>query len=205
MGVTSEANPRMTTELPPGQPDRVPLHGRTLDLQGFRRPDGLWDIEGELLDVKHYDYLSSEGIARKAGSPLHNMRIRLTVDEQMVVRAIDVAMPATPFPECHGGAAPLQALVGASLGRGWRKAIDTAAGGIAGCTHLRELLPAMATAAYQTITHDLAMSKREQGIDVYAGDKPPASMGQCIAWDFDGPVVKRVAPKFAGYRTPERG
>ena len=194
----------MSTELQPPVPDRVPLHRRTIALQGWRRPDGLWDVEGELLDTKAYGYTSSEGLPREAGAPLHNMRIRLTVDASMTVRAVDVAMPATPFPECHGGAAPLQALVGASLARGWRKAIDAAAGGTAGCTHLRELLPAIAPAAYQTSSHDLVMQRRARGEDVYAADKPPASFGQCIAWDFDGPVMKRVAPKFAGYRAPAK-
>lgn len=196
----------MSTSSPPpdlARPqERVPLHNRRIELQGYRRADGLWDIEGELLDVKNYDYLTSENVSRRAGTPLHNMKIRLTVDASMTVRAIEVAMPATPFPECHGGARPLQALVGASLARGWRKAIDAAAGGIAGCTHLRELLPAMATAAFQTVIHDLAMQGRARGEEPFAGERPPASFGQCIAWDFDGPVVRRVAPRFAGYRPP---
>ncbi|VTU36546.1 hypothetical protein H4CHR_03940 [Variovorax sp. PBS-H4] len=191
-----------TADLPPAEPGRVPLHTRRIEMQGWRRSDGMWDIEGELLDRKNYDYVSSEGQARAAGTPVHNMKIRLTVDAQMTVRAIQVAMPHTPFAECHGGAAPLQGLVGASLMRGWRKAIDEAAGGIAGCTHLRELLPPMATTAFQTVMHDITMGKRDRGEDVYAGDKPPAAFGQCIAWDFDGAVVKRVAPKFAGYRPP---
>ena len=192
-----------THDLPPA-PERVPLHNRRIVLQGYRRADGRYDIEGELLDVKDYDYLNSEGETRPAGTPLHHMNIRLTVDAQMVVQAVAVAMPATPFPECHRGEAPLQALVGATLMRGWRKAIDAACGGIGGCTHLRELLPAMATAAFQAITHDLAMQKRARGEDPFASDQPPPSMGKCIAWDFDGPVVARVAPKFAGYRPPPR-
>lgn len=182
--------------------ERVPLHTRRIEMQGFRRPDGNWDIEGELLDTKAYGYVNSEGQQRSAGAPLHNMRVCLTVDAAMVVRAIQVTMPHTPFPECSAGAAPLQALVGASLVRGWRKAIDTAAGGIAGCTHLRELLPAMATTAVQTISHDLTIQKRMHGESVYQDGKPPGSFGQCIAWDFDGPVVARVAPQFAGWRPP---
>jgi hypothetical protein len=185
-------------------PGRVPLHKRRIEMQGWRRADGLYDIEGELLDVKDYDYTSHEGVSRPAGTPLHNMKIRLTVDAQMVVRAIEVAMPATPFPECHGGEAPLQGLVGATLARGWRKAIDAACGGIRGCTHLRELLPPMATTAFQTINHDQTVQKRARGEPIYRDGKPPASFGQCIAWDFDGPVVARVAPEFAGYRPPPR-
>ena len=63
----------------------------------------------------------------------------------------------------------------------------------------------MATAAFQTISHDLAIQKQARGEEPFAGDRPPASFGQCIAWDFDGPVVRRVAPKFAGYRPPQLG
>jgi len=202
MNLSPMQEPRASNELPEPLPERVPLHRRHIDLQGYRRSDGLWDIEGELLDTKDYPYVNSEGLAHPAGAPLHHMKIRLTVDAAMTVRAIAVTMPTTPFPECQGGAAPLQALVGASVGRGWRKAIDAAAGGVAGCTHLRELLPAMATAAHQAISHDLVMQKRARGEDLYTGDRPPPAFGQCIAWDFDGPVMKRVAPKFAGYRRP---
>ncbi|MDM0117743.1 hypothetical protein QTI66_37195 [Variovorax sp. J22R133] len=25
-------------------------------------------------------------------------------------------------------------------------------------------------------------------------------MGQCMSWDFDGPVIARIAPQFIGYR-----
>ena len=186
-------------DLPPAD-ERTPLHQRRIAMQGWRRADGLYDIEGELLDVKDYDHVSSEGQARPAGSPIHHMRVRLTVDRTLTVRGIAVAMPATPFPECLGGATPLQSLVGASLGKGWRKAIEAAAGGICGCTHLRELLPAVATTAHQTVSHDLAMERQRRGLNLFDADTPPASFGQCIAWDFDGPVVRRVAPRFAGYR-----
>jgi hypothetical protein len=51
----------------PDSPDRTPLHTRTLTFRGFARPDGLWDMEGELHDSKHYDYDSSHG-PRKAGT-----------------------------------------------------------------------------------------------------------------------------------------
>ncbi|MGE0797526.1 MAG: DUF2889 domain-containing protein [Lautropia sp.] len=196
--------PQSVPDLPPATA-RTPLHDRRISMQGWRRADGLYDIEGELLDVKDYDYLSSEGLPRYAGRPLHHMKIRLTIDAAMTVQAIAVAMPATPFPECHGGAAPLQALVGVSLGKGWRKAIEAAAGGVAGCAHLRELLPVMATTAYQTVSHDLAMARHLRGESIYQAETPPAPFGQCIGWDFDGPVVARVAPKFIGYRRDRAG
>ena len=37
---------------------REPIHTRAIDLRGYRREDGLWDIEGHLTDVKCYDFES---------------------------------------------------------------------------------------------------------------------------------------------------
>ena len=45
----------------------------------------------------------------------------------------------------------MQQMIGVTMGPGWRQAIERALGGVRGCTHLRELLFNMATAAYQTI------------------------------------------------------
>lgn len=182
--------------------DRMPLHRRNIELQGYRRSDGMYDIEGELLDVKHYDYVNSDGNMRLAGQPLHRMKIRITVDSSMTLREIDAWMLATPFAECQGGTATLDCLIGTSLSAGWRQAIDRVAGRTAGCTHVRELLAAMATAAFQTVAHDLSMQRQSRGEPLYPSDTPPPMFGQCIAWDFDGPVVHRVAPQFFGYRAP---
>jgi hypothetical protein len=30
--------------------------------------------------------------------------------------------------------------------------------------------------------------------------EPPYHLGRCIAWDFDGPVVARIYPQFAGWK-----
>ena len=162
----------------------------------------MYDIEGELLDVKHYDYVNSDGNERFAGQPLHRMKVRMTVDASMTLTEIDAGMLATPFAECQGGTTTLGSLVGSSLSAGWRQAIDRVAGKTAGCTHVRELLAAMATAAFQTVAHDLSMQRQSRGEPLYPSDTPPPMFGQCIAWDFYGPVVQRVAPQFFGYRAP---
>lgn len=180
--------------------DRTPLHSRNIELQGYRRSDGMYDIEGELLDFKHYDYVNSDGNMRFAGQPLHQMKIRITVDACMTLIEIDAGMLATPFAECQAGTATLDYLIGTSLSAGWRQAIDRVAGRTAGCTHVRELLAAMATAAFQTVADDLSMQRQSRGEPLYISDKPPPMFGQCIAWDFDGPVVHRVAPQFFGWR-----
>ena len=55
-------------DLPPPAPRRA-LHRRSILMQGYSREDGLWDIEGELLDTKDYGYVNSHGEARGPGDP----------------------------------------------------------------------------------------------------------------------------------------
>ena len=35
---------------------REPLHTRRVECRGYRRADGLWDIEGHLVDTKAYPF-----------------------------------------------------------------------------------------------------------------------------------------------------
>ncbi|TFY99393.1 DUF2889 domain-containing protein [Ramlibacter henchirensis] len=174
------------------------LHTRSVTYHGFLREDGLWDIEGELADVKTYSFDRSDGREMPPGSPIHHMRIRLTVDEDMVIRAIAVSMDSTPFGECQQGKDPMQQMVGVRLGPGWRQAIEKALGGVRGCTHLRELLFNMATAAYQTVFPWRERERREAGIGPQHNTEPPYHLGRCIAWDTTGAVTLRYYPQFFG-------
>ena len=70
---------------------RSHLHDRRAVFRGYRRGDGLWDIEAELHDSKTQDFvLPGEG-RWAAAEPIHGMAIRLTVDDDTVVHAIEVA------------------------------------------------------------------------------------------------------------------
>jgi hypothetical protein len=131
---------------------------------------------------------------------VHGMAIRLTVDDAMKITDVAVVMAAAPFPECQQAKPPMSRLIGCTLGSGWRKAIDQALGGTQGCAHLRELLFNMATAAYQTIPLYRMHLRRLEGLPEPVLKRPPLHLGQCLAWDFDGPVVKRHKPEFAGWR-----
>lgn len=166
---------------------RTPMHTRRVTYQGFRRDDGLWDIEGELHDSKPHAFeIEGEG-QWQPHEAIHHMRLRVTFDEAMVIRAIDVAMDSHPHDPCPQAMAPMQRMVGETLGRGWRQTIQRHLGGVQGCTHLRELLFNMATAAFQTMT-SVFVQKDEH--------TPPPHLGQCRAWDFGGPVVQKVYPMF---------
>ena len=173
---------------------RTPQHIRQVNYHSFERADGLWDIEGELIDTKAIDVprVNGEGM-RKAGEPIHHMLIRVTVDPQLVVHAIEAQMDAHPVQGCPGALDAMQRMVGCSMARGWRKAIETNLAGIAGCTHMRELLQNMATAAFQSIVSAFSTNP----------DQPPAYVGRCTGWDFNGPAVAQYFPKFVGWVMPE--
>ena len=191
--------------LPEPTIERTPLHTRTVTYNGFARADGLWDIEGTLRDEKHYDHPHEFG-TRAAGQAVHHLAVRVTLDAQFTIRAMDTTMGTTPFSECGVASQHMQRFVGMTVGKGWRKAIEQTVGGLQGCTHIRELLANLATAAFQTIPHHQEMQRMAQGQGGWRvqGDAPPFFMGQCMTWDFNGPVVARLAPKFVGWVKPEK-
>ena len=181
-------------------PDRIPAHLRDVSYRTFLRPDGHWDIEGTLEDTKGYAQTSTERGYLPAGAAIHHMGIRLTIDDNFKVLAVEVGMPVTPFDECQGAKPPVDKLVGASIGSGWRKVINEAMGRELGCTHLRELLFGMGTAAVQTVERYRAHERRLAGKPEPVRLKPPPHLGQCISWAFDSGPVKRHQPNFYGWQ-----
>jgi len=181
-------------------PARIPVHARDITYRSFLRPDNLWDIEGTLLDVKGYDQEHVERGMLRAGTPIHHMRLRLTIDDAFTVKAAEVEMPATPFGECQQAKPPVGRLVGQRIGGGWRKAINECMGGESGCTHIRELLGGMGTAAFQTVGRYRARERKLAGLPEPVLLKPRAPLGECIGWAFEGEPMRRYRPEFYGWR-----
>lgn len=187
--------------LPAAAP-RKPLHTRSIVCDGYRREDGDFDIEARILDVKAYAYTEPFRGRREPGDPVHEMWVRLTVSPSMTVRGIEVDMPQTPYGTCQGARAAFQKLVGASIGPGWRKAVNEAVGGVSGCTHVRELLFPMATVAFQTIG-GWSSDESENTVRAQATEQPVQRKGKpyfldgCISWASDGEIVAQLHPEYA--------
>ena len=172
---------------------RERLHTRSVEFNGYRRSDGLWDIEAELKDSRHYDTQVPEKGFLPAGEALHHMTIVATLDDQLVVKAITARMLSTPFTICSEIQDSLQAMEGAQIGAGWRRAVSDRLGEARSCTHLRELLVNLATAALQTIPTWHGQQRQRLGL---VSDERPLYLGQCHAWRVDGPVVRKHLPQF---------
>lgn len=173
---------------------REALHTRTIVCQGFRRDDGLWDIEAHLTDAKTYAFPNAYRGDIAPGEPIHDMWLRVTVDSDLVIRAVEAATDASPFAVCPAIAPRFALLEGLTIGPGWTRRVRGLLGGVNGCTHLVELLRTMATVAYQTIW--TARRGRNEDPKAAAARTRPAYLDRCHALRRDGPVVREHYPEW---------
>ena len=172
---------------------RKRLHQRNVRYEGFARDDGLVDIEAHLVDVKDHDLVLLSGL-RPRGEPIHDMSIRVTIDADCTIRAIEARTERMPYPGACDRIEPAYGrLVGVNLLAGFRKALHDRLGGVHGCTHLTELLAFLPTAAVQTFS---SLRKRED-----EGDAKPFQLDRCHALDTTGDAVRRYYPRW--YRARE--
>ncbi len=171
-------------------------HRRTVIYQSYRRSDGLWDIEAELRDEKAEPFHDMERGLLQPGTPIHDMAARVTIDDDMVVRAVEIDMRATPFSLCGDSAGACQSLVGAKLGERWRQTLNKHLGGAKGCTHLREILFGVATVAMQTLWAHYREQALRAGEQPERGEQRPLFVGSCYSWAVNRSVVARYLPQF---------
>lgn len=168
---------------------REALHARRIEIFGYRRADGLYDVEAHLIDTKTYAFPNADRGRIEAGEPIHDMWVRLTVDEALVVHGAETGMDASPFRVCSEITPAYGRLVGEKIGPGWTRTVRRLFGSTDGCRHLSEMLAVVATAAYQTV---VPMRERQKG----ASDSKPLHIDTCHALASDGEVVKEHYPKF---------
>jgi hypothetical protein len=186
--------------LPAPATERTHIHTRTVACTGYRRSDGLWDIEGHITDRKTYSYTSEERGEVTAGTPVHDMWIRLTVDDTLLVHAIIAVTDTAPYPTiCPSITDAYHQVVGLRIGPGWSRALKERLGGVRGCTHLSELLGPIATTAFQTViplkSREEREKRKERGQDGAASPFP--LLNTCHTFAADGAVVAKYAPHHA--------
>lgn len=172
---------------------RKELHLRQIEVRGYQREDGLWDIEGRLVDTKTYGFDNFDRGHIGPGEPVHQMLLRLTLDDELMIMDAEAVTEESPYLVCKSVGPNFARLKGIRIGAGWRRQVQAAVGGAEGCTHLVELLGPMATTAYQTIWPVVAR-KREAAGETWKSK--PKTIDTCHAYASDGPVVKRLWPEF---------
>lgn len=172
----------------PSPAPRKHIHTRRIELNGYQRADGLWDIEAHLVDTKGYEFHNRFRGPIPIGEHLHEMWMRLTLDDEMKIHAVEACTDYSPFPICPEAAANFQRLVGMQIGSGWIDRVKERIGAVEGCTHLLELLRPMATVAFQTI---MPLRRKEE-----PELRRPALINSCHGWREDGEPVRQIYPQW---------
>ena len=174
--------------------NRELIHERKITMQGYEREDGQWDIEGHLTDVKTYDFdMRYRDKVLEAGEYVHEMWLRLTVNNQMEITDVETATDASPYPICVHATQHFKELIGERIQPGWNKKVRDLLGGIKGCTHHVELLGPMATVAFQTI-FPLLNKRKSKFMEKIS--KRPLLLNSCHAYAENSPVVEKLYPDF---------
>jgi hypothetical protein len=174
--------------LPVTDVERELRHTRCVRYEGYRRADGLWDIEGHLSDIKSHDNAMKTGV-RRAGQPIHEMWLRLTIDRHFTILDAAAVSDAVPYPGgCETIAPAYKRLIGLNLMRDFRRGVKRLFGDVKGCTHITEMLSGFPTAAIQTFAGEMP-EERPDG-------RKPFQLDQCHALDTRSETVRKWYPKW---------
>lgn len=180
--------------LPEPSCKREPAHLRRIEIEGFRRSDGLLELDALLEDTKSVDYPLSSGL-RRAGDPIHSLRLRVTLDAAFNIVDVHAASDRVPYPGgCDTIAPAYRRLIGLSLIRGFRSNVREMFPDVHGCSHLTELLLSLPTAAIQTFATFRRETEDEEG--------KPFQLDRCHALETSSETVRQYYPRW--YVGPKR-
>lgn len=174
--------------LPSPTVARERAHSRRIHIEGYRREDGLLELDASLSDVKDADYQLASGL-RRAGDPVHLMHVRVTIDSDFKIVDAYAVSDWVPYPGgCDTIGPKYSQLKGLNLIRGFRRSVSEMFQGVSGCSHITELLFSLPTAAIQTF----ASFRRETDDDV----GKPFQLDRCHALETSSETVRRYYPRW---------
>ena len=158
----------------------------------FRRKGGLYDVEAHLVDTKPFAF---ERVNRPdplpAGQALHDLWVRLVLDDEHTLLAVEAASDTTPFAICPQAGASLSALVGTRIGKGWSKDVRERLQRIDNCTHLVERLMPLATTARMGTRGTQPIAVR------FPPGKRQSQLDSCYAWSAEREMVGNAWPEYS--------
>jgi len=185
----------MESKLASGFPEtpevtRREVHSRRIEMRGYLRSDGLYEVEGRVTDRKADDFApASSDRFVKAGEPIHDMGVRLVYDAQLLVHDVQAFTAAAPYAACPEAVHAMQSIKGLRMSKGWSAEVRSRLGGARGCTHLMELLMPMATTAFQSLS-----ASRAGQPDALDATGRPVKIDSCFAYAADGELVRQRWP-----------
>ena len=173
---------------------RTLRHTRAIQVDAYARDDGLWDLDARITDVKTRDTALASGL-RSAGHPIHDLKLRLTINRDLVIVDAEASSDSVPYPGfCDTIAPAYKSLIGLSLMNHFRLRLKDRLAGVLGCTHLTELSLILPTAAMQAYANDVIKTRDGDGVD--DSTERPFQLDRCHALRVDGPAVAKYYPRW---------
>lgn len=176
------------------------VHTRQIVCRGYRRKDGLWQIEASVADEKAQEMLFRSRPPIVPGELIHHMSLIVVIDDDYCIRDARAATLTAPWAICGQVDAAYAKLIGLRIGPGFSKAVRDALGGVLGCTHLTDLLVQVGNTYMQSSFPDRQARQQRGNADprLWPDRATLGFVGQCHAWRQDGQVLAREYPQLAG-------
>ena len=170
------------------------LHSRKIEVTTYDYDEQRMIVEGSLKDDRFQESHAITGEKFPSGV-IHHMAIRLLVNcSTLLIEDIDVDLISIPREACRETIGCLAPIKGLTITKGFTAKVKKLAGGKRGCTHLVELILAMAPAAIQGYA---TYQSRKQA--VFDPDRAKMILqflvNTCHAWREDGPFVEMFKRK----------
>lgn len=172
-----------------GTPKGEKLHTRNIEVTTYDCDGERIIVEGTLKDDRCQDSHMMTGEKLHSGT-IHHMSVRLLVNcSNLLIEDVDVDLISVPREVCRETIGCLTPIKGLTITKGFTAKVKKLAGGKKGCTHLVELLLAIAPAAIQGYAS--FQSKKPTDFDP---DRAKMFLqflvNTCRAWREDGPLVE---------------
>jgi hypothetical protein len=182
--------------VPSAASERLLKHRRCIDVEIYTRGNGLWEVDAHLRDTRTGPVRLDTGI-RVAGEPIHDMLLRLVIDERFNILEAGAQMRAMPFAgQCNRNLEAYGRLAGLNLMQGFGRAVRERFGGVLGCTHLTELTQVLPTAVVQAFAGEVIDTRGDA-----EQSERPFQIDRCHALRSDGAMVQQYYPRW--YREAE--
>jgi hypothetical protein len=160
--------------------------------------------EGTLRNDRDQPFHTVTGGTHPAGV-LHHMAVRLLVNcATLQIEDAEAELICVPRDECRETADSLACIKGLTVTRGFTAKVKSLAGGSRGCTHLVELLTAMAPAVFQGFAAHHSRKPEARGQE-HARRILRYLVNTCHAWRDDGPFVASLRKKLQGKPADPQG
>lgn len=173
------------------------VHTRGIEVTTYEYDAQRVVVEGCLRDDRFQDSYANTGEKFPSGV-IHHMVIRLLVNcPNFMIEDIDVELLSVPRDFCRETADCLAPIKGLTITRGFTAKVKKIAGGNKGCTHLLEILQAMAPAVFQGVA--AYRSRAPRHFDPVRAEATLKLLADtCHAWREGGPFVEKLRQMLDG-------